>query len=70
MLWTELIGLTQHFATASKTGNPPFPICAKLRIHLMPLWVDLCDPAMDEALHARALFHEYTEVYAERNAPA
>jgi IS5 family transposase len=31
--WTELTGLIQPFAPASKTGRPPFPIATMLCIH-------------------------------------
>ena len=33
--WTELTGLIQPFAPASKTSRPPFPVATMLRIHLI-----------------------------------
>ena len=62
--WTELTGLIQHFAPASKTGRPPFPIATMLRIHFMQQWFGLSDPAMEEALHDMALFREFAQLDA------
>jgi IS5 family transposase len=62
--WTELTGLIQHFAHASKTGRPPFPIATMLRIHFMQQWFGLGDPAMEDALHDMALFGEFAQLDA------
>ena len=62
--WTELTGLIQPFAPASKTGRPPFPIATMLRIHFMQQWFGLSDPAMEEALHDMALFREFAQLDA------
>ena len=62
--WTELTGLIQPFAPASKTGRPPFPISTMLRIHFMQQWFGLSDPAMEEALHDMALFREFAQLDA------
>ena len=62
--WTELTGLIQPFAPASKTGRPPFPISTMLRIHFMQQWFGLSDPAMEEALHDMALFREFAQLEA------
>jgi hypothetical protein len=53
---TEVAGLIQHFAPASKRGGPSFPIATMVRIHFIPHWLDLSDPAMEEASHDMALF--------------
>ena len=60
--WTELTGLIHHFAPASKTGRPPFPIATMLRIHFMQQWFGLSDPAMEEALHDMALFRDFSQL--------
>jgi IS5 family transposase len=62
--WTELTGLIQPFAPASKTGRPPFPIATMLRIHFMQQWFGLSDPTMEEALHDMALFREFAQLNA------
>jgi IS5 family transposase len=45
--WTELAGLIQPFAPASKTGRPLFPIVTMIRIHFMQQWFGFNDPAME-----------------------
>ena len=35
---------------SSKGGRPPYPLATILRIHLMPQWYSLSDPAMEDAL--------------------
>jgi IS5 family transposase len=62
--WTELTGLIQPFAPASKTGRPPFPIPTMLRIHFMQQWFGLSEPAMEEAFHDMALFCEFAHLDA------
>ena len=59
--WTELTGLIQPFAPASKTGRAPLTIATMLRIHCMQRWFGLLDPAMVEALHDMALFREFAQ---------
>ncbi len=36
--------------TSSKGGRPVYPLATMLRIHLMPQWYSLSDPAMEDAL--------------------
>ena len=60
--FTVVVG--QPFPPASKTGRPPFPIATMLRIHFMPQWFGLSDPAMEEALHYMALFREFAQLDA------
>ena len=62
--WTELTGLIQPFASASKTGRPPFPSATMLRNHFMQQWFGLSDPAIEEALHDMALFREFAQLDA------
>jgi len=64
VLRSELTGLIQPFAPASKTDRPPFPIATMLRIHFMQQWFGLSDPAMEEALHDIALFREFAQLDA------
>ena len=61
---SELTGLIQPFTPASKTGRPPFSISTMLRIHFMPQWFGLSDPAMEEALHDMVLFREFAQLDA------
>jgi transposase, IS5 family len=44
---TKVAGLIQHFAPASKRGSPSFSIATMVRIHFIPHWFDLPDPAME-----------------------
>jgi IS5 family transposase len=62
--WTELTGLIQPFAPASKTGRPSFPIATMLRIHFMQQWFGLSDPAMEEVLHDITLLSEFVQLHA------
>jgi IS5 family transposase len=62
--WTELTGLIEPFALASKTVRPPFSISTMLRIHFMQQWFGLSDPATEGALHDMALFREFAQLDA------
>ena len=62
--WTELTGLIQPFAPASKTGPPPFAVPTMLRIHFMQQWFGLSDLALEEALHDMTLFREFAQLDA------
>ena len=57
--WVGLVEMVAPHAPAGKTGRPPFPVEAMLRIHFMQQWFTLSDPAMEEALHDIALFREF-----------
>ena len=63
--WTELVGLTQPFAsggTGPKGGRPSFPVETMLRIHFLQQWFGLSDPAMEEALHDVSLYCEFAHL--------
>ncbi len=57
--WSALVERVAPHAPAGKTGRPPFPVEAMLRIHFMQQWFTLSDPAMEEALHDVPLFREF-----------
>ena len=57
--WAALVELVAPHAPVGKTGRPPFPVEAMLRIHFMQQWFTLSDPAMEEALHDVPLFREF-----------
>jgi IS5 family transposase len=49
--WRALIDLIPHYPKAgSNGGRLAYPLDTMPRIHLMQLYYDLCDPAMEEAL--------------------
>jgi len=59
--WAELVSLIAPHAPApgSKGGRPPFAVETMLRIHFLQQWLNLSDPAMEEALYDMALFREF-----------
>ncbi len=50
--WKVLIDLIEPYypKTSSKGGRPAYSLATVLRIHLMPQWYSLSDPAMEDAL--------------------
>ena len=54
--WSEMIALVEPHAPTGKTGRPPFAVSTMLRIHFLPQWFGLSDPAMEEALHDTPLY--------------
>ena len=57
--WSELVALIAPYMPEGKRGRPPFPLESLLRIHFMPQWFTLSDPAMEEALHDMPLFRDF-----------
>ena len=57
--WAELLALIAPHAPVAKTGRPPFPIEAMLRIHFLQQWFGLSDVAMEEALFDVPLYREF-----------
>jgi IS5 family transposase len=57
--WSGLIALIEPHYPAGKTGRPPFPVAAMLRIHFLQQWFSLSDPAMEEALYDVPLYREF-----------
>ena len=65
--WRELVGLIQPFApmgTGAKGGRPSFALETMLRIHFLPQWFGLSDPAMAESLHDTPLYCEFVRLDA------
>lgn len=70
--WAELVSLiTPHaLAPGAKGGRPPFAVETMLRIHFLQHWLNLSDPAMEEALYDMTLFREFVGLEAgEDNLP-
>lgn len=57
--WKDLVALIEPYAPEGRRGRPPFPVEMLLRIHFMPQWFTLSDPAMEEALHDMPLFRDF-----------
>ena len=55
----ELVELVVPFAPEGRRGHSPFSLETMLRVHFMPQWFTLSDPAMDEALHDTPLLREF-----------
>lgn len=51
--WRRLEERLEPFCRKSG-GRPPYPLPLVLRVHLMPHWYGLGDPAMEEALYENA----------------
>ena len=50
--WAYLAGeIAKHYPQTGKVGRQPYPIETMLRIHFMQQWLNLSDPAMEEALY-------------------
>ncbi len=65
--WRELVGLIQPFAptgTGAKGRRLTFAVETMLRIHFLPQWFGLSDPAMEEALHDTPLYCEFARLDA------
>ena len=60
--WAVLVQIVAPHYPKSKTGRPPFPIEAMLRIHYMQQWFGLSDPAMKESLHDMPLLREFAKL--------
>lgn len=60
--WAELVALIAPHASAAKTGRPPFPVETMLRIHFLPQWLNLSDPAMEEAFYDVPLFQQFARL--------
>jgi len=54
--WASLVGIIQGYAPVAKSGRPPFPIEAMLRIHFLQFWNNYSNLAMEEALHNMAIY--------------
>ena len=70
--WAGLVSLIAPHAPkpSAKGGRPPFAVETMLRIHFLPQWSNLSDPAMEEALYDTALFREFVGLDAgEDNLP-
>jgi transposase, IS5 family len=59
--WSEMVALiTPHApARSAKGGRPPFAVATMLRIHFLPQWFNLSDPAMEEALYDTPMFRDF-----------
>ena len=58
--WAELVALIAPYAPESgRRGQQPFAVQTLLRIHFMPQWFKLSDPAMEEALHDVPAFRDF-----------
>ena len=57
--WTALLTLIALLAPRKRTGRPPFPLEAMLRIHFLQQWFDLSDVAMEEALFDVLVYCEF-----------
>ena len=57
--WSELVALISPYMPEGRRGRPPFAVEVMLRIHFMQHWINLSDPAMEEALHDMALFRDF-----------
>jgi IS5 family transposase len=57
--WGALVELIAPYAPQGKTGRPPFPVEAMLRIHFLQQWFGLSDPAMEEAPSDVPLYREF-----------
>ena len=44
------------------TGRPPLSLCTMLRVHFMPQWFRLSDPAMEEAYFDTPLCREFAQL--------
>lgn len=42
--------------------RPPFPLKTTLRVHCQQLWWPLSDPAMEEELNERRLYHRFVSL--------
>jgi len=54
------VALIEPFAPeAGRRGQQPFGVEVLLRIHFMQQWLNLSDPAMQEALHDVPVFRDF-----------
>jgi IS5 family transposase len=60
--WPALVQIVEPHCPRAKTGRPPFAVETMLRIHYLPQWFSLSDPAMEEALHDTPLFREFAKI--------
>jgi len=60
--WAALVQVVEPHCPRAKTGRPPFAVETMLRIHYLPQWFSLSDPAMEEALHDTPLFREFAKI--------
>src|SRR5579862_9899051 len=49
--WKSLLNLIEPLYPIAGGGRHPYPLETMLRVHLMPNWFALSDPAMEEALY-------------------
>lgn len=60
MPWSYLAKMIeQHYPKAGKPGRQPYKLETMLRIHFMPQWFGLSDPAMEEALYDIASMRQF-----------
>lgn len=59
--WAALVQIVEPHCPRAKTGRPPMPVEAMLRIHYLQQWFGLSDPAMEEALHDVPLYREFAK---------
>jgi IS5 family transposase len=57
--WDELVALIAPFYPEGRTGRPPFALETMLRTHFLQQWLNLSDPAMEEAFFDTPLYREF-----------
>lgn len=62
--WAELVAIIEPYAPkpGPKGGRPPFAVQTLLRIHCLQQWLNLSDPAMEEALYDAPLMREFAGI--------
>lgn len=67
--WTALLALIVPLSPRKKTGRPPFPLEAMLRLHFLQQWFGLSDLAMEEALFDVPLYREFAGLVGMSRLP-
>ncbi len=67
--WTALLALIAPLSPRKKTGRPPFPLEAMLRLHFLQQWFSLSDLAMEEALFDVPLYREFASLVGRSRLP-
>ena len=67
--WAALVVLIAPYYPEGRTGRPPFALETMLRVHFLPQWFSLSDPAMEEAFFDVPLYREFAQLDANGRMP-
>ena len=60
--WAALVELIALYDPEGRNGRPPLALETMLRVHFMPQWFTLSDPAMEESFFDISAYRECAQL--------